>query len=431
MQHAYEHHVHDRRHHRARWFWWIAGIGLVLLYLAGAFRVRVNLELIDVPATEEPRFLPAVAGLTTSIITDGRFTGFWSNVDEVFATRLALIRQARHDVRFETYYMTPGRRADDLAAALLERAAHGVKVSMIVDAQGSLRVPRTYWDRLKAGGVEVRWFSPFDWKNPRLYNDRSHRKLLLVDGSYAQIGGAGVSDEWDGQGRTAPWADVEVRCTGQVVPILEGAFLQHWVHENGVGDLAPASVKAVPATGHPVLVTVGDPSHGDSNMRTLMHAAIQASRTRLWIASPYFLPNTNARGAIIDARRRGVPVRVLTEGPRNDNPFAYQASRSIYLPLLEAGVEIYEYQPAMMHAKAFLVDDAWVSTGSANFDPRALFHNDELNVSTTDPALARQLEAFFTRAFARSHRVTTAEMAHRGPWERAEGLLGYAYRWQL
>ncbi|MDB5100035.1 MAG: phosphatidylserine/phosphatidylglycerophosphate/cardiolipin synthase [Cyanobacteria bacterium RYN_339] len=434
MQLTHSRLFHDRRHHRARWPWWVLGIGFLLLYLQGAFRVRVNLVLTDMPGTQEARFLPAIAGLTTSIITDGHFTNFWSDIDQIFASRLELIRQAQHTVRFETYYMTPGRRADDLAAAMLERAAHGVKVALIVDSQGSLKIPGAYWDKLKAGGVEVRWFSPFDWKNPRLYNDRSHRKLLLVDGTVAQIGGAGVSDDWDGTAgkeHTAPWADLEVRANGPLVPVLEGAFLQHWIHEAGVGDMTPEAFKAPAATGHPVLVTLGDPSHGDSNMRTLMHAAILAARKRLWVASPYFLPNTNARNTFIEARKRGVEVRILTEGPRNDNPFAYQGARSSFADLLKAGVEIDEYQPSMMHAKAILVDDAWMSTGSANFDPRALFHNDELNVSASDPALAQQLGAFFTQAFAKSHRVTEQDLANRNPLERAEGGLGYLYRWQL
>jgi cardiolipin synthase len=416
------------------WPWWLLGVALLLVYLQGAFRVRVDLHLLNMPGIGEARFLPTVAGLTTSEITDGQFTHFYGTVDEIFAARMALLASAQHSIRFETYYMRPGHRADQLQAALVERAKHGVQVLFMIDSQGSMTVPASYWDAMRAGGVDVRFFSQFDWKNPRLYNDRTHRKLLLVDGSVAQIGGAGISDEWDGvekKERTAPWADLEVRVQGPIVSMLEGAFLQHWIHENGVGDLTPTAVRALAPTGHPAMVTLGDPTHGDSNIRTLFTAAILSARHRLWIASPYFLPNSNARQTILEARHRGVEVRILTEGPENDNGLAYQASRSIYADLLKNGVDIEEYQPAMMHAKALLVDDAWICTGSANFDPRALFHNDELNVSTTDPALAKQFSTFFTHAFAKSHPVTLAEIDRRSPLEKAEGMLGYTYRWQL
>lgn len=423
-----------RQPHRHRWIWWTALVALFIVYLAGAFRVRVNLVFQDMPGIQEPRFIPTIAGLTTSIVSDGQITQFYGSVDEIFNSRMALIKDAKRSIRFETYYMTPGRRADQLADALIERAKHGVRVQFMIDSQGGWFVRQPYWDRMKAAGIEVRYYSPFDWKNPRLYNDRTHRKLLLVDGTIAQIGGAGISDEWDGtekKERTEPWDDLEVRVQGPVLAILEGAFLQHWIHEGGVGELTPDTVRTAPATGKQMLVTMGDPTHGDSNIRTLFTTTILAARKRLWIASPYFLPNTNARNTIHEARRRGVEVRVLTEGTHNDNMIAYQASRSVYGELLRDGVEIDEYQPAMMHAKAILVDDAFICTGSANFDPRALFHNDELNVSANDPAMAQRFDAFFNRSFAKSHRVTQADLDARNWVEDAEGLVGYAFRWQL
>jgi cardiolipin synthase len=416
---------------RLRWVWGTALAVLFLLYLAGVFRTRVTLTLLNVPASTEARFLPTVAGLTTSIIADGKVTGFWDDVDSIYASRLALVRGARHSIRYETYYVTPGRRADAFAAALAERARAGVKVEIVVDSQGSWAVKDTFWDPLRAAGADVRFFSAFSFRNPRHYGFRTHRKLLLVDGKQVQIGGIGLSDEWDGTGPQARWADVEVRAIGPVVNVLGGIFEQHWMHEDGVADLTPQAHAALPPTGGQILVTPGDPSRGDSSIRNLLHAAILAARKRLWLASPYFLPNTNARDTFQEARQRGVQVRILTEGPSNDNPVAYHASRSLYADLLQAGVEIYEYQPAMMHAKAVLVDDGWVSTGSANFDPRTLFHNDELNISMADPALARRFEGFFIGAFARSRRITQRDLDQRSLPDRLLGLLGYAYRWQL
>ncbi|MFN3429885.1 MAG: phospholipase D-like domain-containing protein [Candidatus Sericytochromatia bacterium] len=180
-----------------------------------------------------------------------------------------------------------------------------------------------------------------------------------------------------------------------------------------------------------VLVNASSPTDGDSPVRMLYQASIMAARERIWIASPYFLPSRSERQALLAARARGVDVRVLSVGPRNDQALIYEAVREQACELVSGGVSVLEYQPAMMHAKAMLIDEDWVVTGSANFDPRSFYHNDELTIATQDAALAGRMEAFFTEAFAKSKPLTTDELALRDGWCRTQAQLTLLFKWFL
>ncbi|WAL58078.1 phospholipase D-like domain-containing protein [Thermocoleostomius sinensis] len=422
---------------RTPWLKWL-GAGLImlllvplgLLYLRGAFRQSVTYSLANVPSLEDDRFVRMVMGLSSSLPTNGELIGFWIGADAIYAARLEAIRQAQRSIQFETYYMTPGQRADEFAAALIEQATNGVTVQLLVDNHGTGSIPDDYWQRLTNAGAEVRFFREFDWRAPLDYNSRTHRKLLVIDGQQVLIGGAGVSDDWDGDpdiGDVAPWLEFEVGYTGPIASLMEGFFLQNWAYDGGRVDLAQAMPIQSDAD-VPLYITYNAASLDESAIRMLFQLSFMAAADRIWIGSPYFVPDTPTRDTLIDAKERGVDVRVLTMGESNDKPIVRFASRELYGPLLAAGVEICEYQPSMMHAKLALIDSGWASTGSANFDPRSYFHNDELNVSTTYPPLIQHLDRFFVSALEDSHCLTYSEWQSRSWTEIVQGRFGLLFK---
>ncbi|MFN3432018.1 MAG: phospholipase D-like domain-containing protein [Candidatus Sericytochromatia bacterium] len=408
------------------------GLGLLALYLRGAFRKRVMFDFRDPPSTQDDRFPHILEGLSGTLDSTGKTTDFWVEADAIFEARLSAIAKAEDTIQFETFYMTPGRRADAFADALIERAQAGVKVQVLVDHNGSNKLSEPYWKRLRDGGVALRFFRRFSWRSPLDYFSRTHRKLLIVDGRCALVGGAGISDDWDGRpeiGDTAPWRDFEVRYEGHVVGVLAGIFVRDWSSQGGELDLGQDIFREARAPEGPMMfVTAGSYGIEASAMKMLFHISIKAARRRVWIASPYFMPEPSTRKVLIDACKAGIDVKVLTMGRCNDRAYVYQAGREAYEELLRGGVELYEYTPAMMHAKAILVDDDWMSTGSANFDPLSFFNNNELNVSHGSPVMREHLEAFFQESFARSEHVTLETWQHRPLVDRVVGKTLQAFR---
>ncbi len=409
---------------------------IIVLYIQGAFRKRIHYKIFNFPSANSPNFALTIASLSDSFLSKAEVKNFWIEADEIQPARLNAIRQAQHHILFETYIMTPGERADALATALIEKANSGVIVQIIVDSYGAKSVPKKYWKNLELSGIEVRFFNPFSWRSPYDYLKRSHRKLLLIDDKIALIGGAGLSDYWDGipeQGDRAPWLDFEVQVEGPVIKRLHGLFIQHWLDSGKTIDLSKnplpqtstqTSTQTSQLSQPTVLVTSGeDPSYRDSSIRALYQTLIMAAQSRIWIASPYFLPFLNTQNLLIEAKNRGVDVRILTMGSKTDKPFVHYSARELYKNLLREGIEIYEYQPSMMHAKTVLIDDHWVSLGSANFDPRSFWSNDELNITTAQPFLSQNIEQFLVKGFAESDCIQYQDWKRRPLEEKIRGKI--------
>ena len=406
----------------------------LVLYLRGALHKQVKYRIKDVPDLQDPHFLLALVSVSNSLMTHGCPVNFWYEIDAIYTARLEAIRRAQRTIYFETFYMTPGRRADEFKAAMIERSQSGVEVLFLADSLGVKTISKKYWQQLKAAGVSVRFFHQFTWKAPLTYNIRSHRKLLLIDEETAFVGGMGVSDLWDGVEKTqqtAPWLDFEICLTGQILVILEGIFMQHWLYEGGVASLKAELFKSAEADGVTVLVTPSSSPSASSYVCALFYTSLLVAKKRIWFASPYFLPDNNTRRALLQAKKNGVDVRILTVGPQNDKKMIYYAVREGYSDLLKAGIEIYEHQPSMMHAKVLLIDDSFVSTGSANLDPRSLFHNEELNLSLIEPKLVQFADKFFTHGFKKSRRVEISQWKRRPLWQRVLGQIALFFRWQL
>jgi cardiolipin synthase len=437
-------------------FWWLLIAALILIvalfigfYLRGAFRDRITYKIRHAPKPDEPYFPFTLASITNSFITNGVITDFWNEPDAIQQARLDAISKAQYSIDFETFFMTPGKRADDFAAALAERASTGVEIRLIVDDYGTKDISDKYWGRLRGAGVKVSFFNPFNWRAPLDYAGRTHRKLLLIDGEFGLVGGAGISDLWDGVEKdddTQPWLDVEMRLEGEIIGYLEGVFSQHWTFGDGTADLSRVKFQNFHCRERHqdnednedkqqnlMLVVPGaNPKIRFSPIKSFKYNSLLCARKRIWLASPYFLPDENSIDLLVAAKQSGLDVRILTTSKRSDKKPVYYASYEHYGKLLKGNVEIYEFQPSMTHAKLLLIDDLWATTGSANFDPRSFSHNEELDVCTAQPILVEGIRDTFEKGFAQSKQVTYKEWQQRSLIKHR--ILGNAvdfFQWQL
>ena len=431
--------------------WWVF-IALIIItlivfvgfYLRGAFRDRITYKVKHAPYPDDPQFPYTLASITNSFITEGIITDFWHEAPAIQQARIDAISKAQRTIDFETFFMTPGKRADNFAAALAERASAGVEIRLIVDHYGTKDISDNYWRRLRGAGVKVSFFNPFKWRAPLDYAGRTHRKLLLIDGEFGLVGGAGISDLWDGIEKdddTQPWLDVEMRIEGPIIGILTGVFSQHWTFGDGTADLGRVKFHTFidgeasdeDRNRDPILVVPGaNPRVRFSPIKAFKYNNIICARKRIWLASPYFLPDENSIDLLVAAKQDGVDVRILTTSKRSDKKPVYYASYEHYGKLLKGGVEIYEFQPSMTHAKLLLIDDVWATTGSANFDPRSFIHNEELDICSTQPKLVEGIKDTFATGFAQSKRITYEEWQQRSLIKhRILGRVVDFFQWQL
>jgi cardiolipin synthase len=356
-----------------------------------------------------------------------------SSGSEIYAAELAAMRAARRSIHLEVYLFLRGRVGDEVLGILADRARAGVAVRIVVDRIGSLATPERYFDALRQAGGEVRWYQPIAWYTLKRFNNRTHRDLLIVDGEAGFVGGVGVADYWivpDASGR--PWRDTMVRVTGDLVEGLQTSFAENWLES--AGQVLPESEFDLADAGEPRVLSPGagcgmvvnsTPSAGRSTRaRLLFQVLVASARKSINICSPYFLPDRSLAAELAHAAERGVAVTVLTPGKWNNHPIARLASRRRYGGLLKAGVRIYEYQPAMIHAKVFVVDSLWSVTGSTNFDNRSFGLNDEVNLAVLERGLTARLEADFARDLEQSRSISLQEWRRRPVGERVLAALG-------
>jgi cardiolipin synthase len=330
---------------------------------------------------------------------------------------LEAVRRARTRINFETYVFKDETVGEQFLQALEQAAQRGVHVRMILDPIGSV-LSDANQERLKKAGVQLAWFNPLQFWSLEETNYRTHRKTLVVDGDVAFTGGMGIADQWLGNAQDPEhWRDTQFQITGPAVRALEASFYENWIESGGLS--APALDPELPsrATGARSVVLWSNPTAGASNVKLLYLLAIGAARQTLDIQSPYITLDESTRWSIAEARKRGVRVRMLTEGEITDAMPVKHASRFGYQELLDQGVEIYEYQPTMMHTKAVVVDGAFSIIGSANFGNRSFELNDELTVAVFDPDLARALAGDFEADMGRSVRLDPAT------WKDQRGMF--------
>jgi len=379
--------------------------------------------------TGSPDYYRALGVLLGPPVVGGNRVEALQNGDEIFPSMLAAIRGARHTINFESYIYWSGDIGRSFADALAERAKAGVQVRVLLDWLGSQKIDDKLLREMRDAGVEIFLFHPLAWYDLARVNNRTHRKLLIVDGRIGFTGGVGVADKWQGHGQDADhWRDSHYRAEGPVVAQMQATFIDNWTKVSGKVLHGPDYLPDVaPLADTRAQMFSSSPDGGAESMQLMYLLVIAAATRSIDLASAYFVPDDLTSDALVAAMKRGVRLRVVLPGPIIDTDLVRRASRSTWGPLLEAGAEIYEYQPTMYHCKVMIVDGLLVSVGSTNFDPRSFRLNDEANLNVYDRAFAARQEKVFEQDIARSRRVTLADWQNR-PWheklmERAAGLL--------
>jgi cardiolipin synthase len=416
----------------------LGGLGLAGLYAFEAAQYRrtagKGFELRQPPSPGAADFARMVEALTVAPLRQGNRMTVLRNGAEIFPAMLAAIRSATRTINFATYVYWTGSIAPEFAHALAERAEHGVEVNVLLDAVGAARMDRSLVALLEGAGATVAWFRPPRWYTLHKQNNRTHRKILVVDGRIGFTGGVGIAEEWTGDCEDPDhWRDTHIRVEGPAVRDLLGGFLDNWAEATQCILSGPDHLPDIRGVdgGVPAQVTRSTAEKGSTDAEQLFYAAIACARERIWLTTAYFAPRRAFVEALCDAAGRGVDARVLANGPHIDKRAVRQAGRRSYDRLLACGVRLFEYQRTMLHAKTLVVDSAWATVGSINCDNRSFALNDELNLSTRDPAIAAELEKHFLADLDDARELDLAAWRARGPLVRARELGAALIRREL
>lgn len=383
-------------------------------------------------AASDPQFRTSMAALFGSNVLPGNRIETLVNGNEIFPSMLQALRAATQTITFETYIYWRGDIADQFAAVLEQKAREGVSVKVLLDWVGSIPMEETLVERMRAAGVEVVRFRPVSWRTIDKVNNRTHRKIVVVDGRIGFTGGVGIGDEWNGDVRTrAEWRDTHYRVEGPVVAEFQAAFAEHWLEATGELLMGDRFFPAIAAAGDRAAQVVTSSTNQRSVMHLMLMTALAAAETRIVLGTPYFVPDETTRHQLLAARRRGVEIDILVPGETTDARIVRKASRHLWGEMLEAGIRIHEFEPTMYHCKLVVVDEAWASVGSTNIDDRALRLNDEVNLNAYDPAFAREQIAVFETDLKRARPYTLAQWQARSLWETFSDWLASLLRSQI
>jgi cardiolipin synthase len=339
------------------------------------------------------------------------------NGDAIFPAMLDAIRGATESIEFLSYVFWRSDIATDFTRALVERAKAGVKVRVLVDAFGGATMSsRAIW-QLERAGVLVGWYHPGRWQYLWLLNNRTHRKLLIVDGRIGFTGGVGIAEAWTGNGQDRDhFRETQCRIEGPAVVDLHAGFADNWPDSSASRLSHPRP--AAEAGSVAVHTTISRASVRPSEAQRLFREVFASTQSRLWITSAYFVPSQAIQSDLRAAARRGVDVRVLTNGATSNHRFTTMAGRASYQSLLNAGVKIYEYKTTMHHAKVITADGVWGTIGSVNIDARSLVLNDELNVSVLDERVVGAMDHQFLADLEQSAQIKASAWRTRGRMQR-------------
>ena len=369
------------------------------------------------PAIDDPLFARSMELFTGTHIDPGNAVQILLNGDGTYPQLWKDLGAAQQTITVQMYYSQPGAVADTLAKYLIERARQKVRVLLLLDAFGSQPLKREWIASLKAAGVEVVWLRPLRWYTLQKAAQRSHVRVVVVDGRIGYTGGFGLADYWLGDGHHEDqWRETNVRFEGPTVAALQAAFAAAWAESTGellTGDLFFPRISFADVGDVQAGLMHSIPSTGSTPAERFLALSIVGARKTLYISNSYFVPGENFMQLLLSAARRGVDVRVLTVSDKTDVKTTWYAGRTYYEKLLAGGVKIYEYQPTMMHAKSFVVDGRWSYIGSMNFDNRSLSFNDESLLVTLDRTIGAKMDSIFLDDIKWSKEIKLEEFKKR------------------
>jgi cardiolipin synthase len=407
---------------------WATGTGLmaVFTYLSWPTEVPPRFGLEHQYSTDDEEFLTTMAGATGVPFFEGNRLEILNNGDVFYPAMLAAIADAQLSITIEAYIYWAGEIGLRFARALAAKAQSGVSVKILLDAVGSATIGDEILEVLEKGKCQLAWYNPVRPYSIGRLNHRTHRKSLIIDGVIGFTGGAGIADHWMGNAQDHKhWRDVQVRIEGPAVVPLQTGFANNWMQ--ATQELLTGPLFYPPAEVQPgslALQTVmSSPETGASTVRTFYYLSITAAQKSIFVANPYFVPDQGAIDILVEAKRRGVDVRIMVAGIYNDAWLARQNSIRLYGPMLEAGIQILEYNHTMLHQKTMVVDGVWATAGTTNFDSRSFAQNEENNVGCYDRAIAAQLEEIFMSDLPKCHVVTLEAWRKRGVWAKTQQFI--------
>jgi cardiolipin synthase len=429
----------------------------VLTLFSSLGRRPPSIHVTEAPPVTAPEFLATMAGTAGSPVRQGGTIQLLNNGVAFFPALLQDLRGARRTIHFVVYIWEPGQASDQVFAALVERARAGVQVRLLLDGLGGMKAPDEDVEALKAAGGQVAVFRAPRFGKLTRFHKRMHRRAIVIDGQVGYTGGMAVADKWVGDADSEEhWRDTMVRVTGPLAATLQSAFVSPWSQSTGellAGDgvfptemreagasvatapsaaatPAPASPAPAPAAATPAAAAVepvarhtgvaSSPSSEDHPLRLWFVQTFVSARQRLYITTPYFVPDEGTRDVVAARARAGVDVRILLPDEHTDAKPIRLTSHSYYEQLLESGVHIYEYQSTMMHTKGVVVDGMWSVVGSANMDIRSKELNSENVLGVLDQGFAREMEKTFAADLARAREIRLEEWRRRGWWAKAK-----------
>ena len=384
-------------------------------------------------AIADPQYLREMSVMLGPAVLPGNHVTALQNGVEIFPAMLEAIHEAKVSITFETYIYWSGEIGAKFADSLAERARAGVLVNVTIDWVGSIKMEQDLIDRMQDAGVHVERYRPLHWYNISRMNNRTHRKLLVIDGRVGFTGGVGIADQWQGNAEDAEhWRETHFRIEGPVVAQLQAAFNDNWIKTTGEVLNGEAYFPPLEQAGGMLAhLFVASPSGGSESMHLMYLMAIAAAVRSIDLEASYFVPDELAIKALLAARERGVRIRIIVPGENIDSEAVRLSSRASWGPLLAAGIEIHEYVPTMMHTKLLIIDDEMVSVGSTNFDIRSFRVNDEASLNIYDHGFAAQMTAAFEQDLAQTRKYDYATWERRPLREKLVEKLLYPIRSQL
>ena len=396
----------------------LAATLIVMNFKPGEKRIEHRIERLY--PTDDPRFERELSVLLGPPVVGGNRVQVLRNGDEIFAPMLSAIREAKRSVNFESYIYWSGDIGKAFADALSERARAGVQVHVLLDAVGAAKMDSTWVSEMSNAGVQVHKYHPVSWYDLGRLNNRTHRKLLIVDGSVGFTGGVGIAPEWTGNAQDPDhWRDTHFRVEGPVVGQMQAVFLDNWIKVSGNvlhgDDYFPALTAAGPERAQ---MFSSSPTGGSESMALMYQLAIASATKTIDLSSAYFVPDELTIRALLAAMHRGVKVRIIVPGAHIDSETSRSASRAVWGEPLAAGALIAEYAPTMYHCKVLIVDRLLTSVGSTNFDNRSFRLNDEASLNVLDTAFAIQQTQIFEDDLLKARPVSLAQWMDRPIRER-------------